>query len=72
MNIVEENREPVNERGIYITKEEDNNEVDNNEMKDNEDNNITNWTNDGISAAEENYLGKNILRSEERNQSDEN
>ena len=42
LNIVEENREPVNERGIYITKEEDNNEVDNNDMKDNEDNNRMN------------------------------
>ena len=42
LNIVEENREPVNERGIYITKEEDNNEVDNNYMKDNEDNNRMN------------------------------
>ena len=42
LNIVEENREPVNERGVYITKEEDNNEVDNNDMKDNEDNNRMN------------------------------
>ena len=28
-NIIEENQEPVNEEGVYIMEEEDNNEVDN-------------------------------------------
>ena len=33
LSIIEENQEPVNEEGIYITKEEENNEFDNNDIK---------------------------------------
>ena len=33
LNIIEENQGPVNKEGIYITEEEDNNEVGNNNIK---------------------------------------
>ena len=33
LNIIEENQGPVNKEGIYITEEEDNNEVGNKNIK---------------------------------------
>ena len=52
LNITEKNQEPVNEELIFITGEEDNNEVDNTDIENNEDENVMNEINDGISAAE--------------------
>ena len=52
LNIIEENQDTVNEEGIYITEEEDNNEVDNTDTKNNEDDNVNTETNSVIRAAE--------------------
>ena len=57
LNIIEENQEPVNEEGIYITEVEYNNEVYNTNIENNEDDNVTNETNYVIVAAEEHDLG---------------
>ena len=66
LNIIKEKQEPVNGKVIYITKEEDNNEVDN------EDDNLTNVKHDGIRAAEENHLGKDAIKNDYCEQSAEN
>ena len=58
LNIIEENQYPLNEEGIYITEEEDNNEFDNTNKENNEYNNVIIETNYGISAAEENDSGE--------------
>ena len=71
LNIIEENQYPVNEEGISITKEEDNNEVENTDIENNKDGNLVNEKNDVISAAEENDLGKDAIQSEDREQSEE-
>ena len=42
LNIIEENKDPVNEEGIYIMEEEKNNKVDNTNIKNNEDDNVMN------------------------------
>ena len=71
LNIIEENQEPLNKEGIYITEEEDNNEVDNTDIENNEDKNEMNETNDEIFAEEENYLGEDTMQRKEHNQSEE-
>ena len=70
MNTIEENQEPVNEESIYITEEEENNEVYNTDIENNEDYNVMNEKY-GISAAEENNLGKDAMESEENDQYEE-
>ena len=52
MKITEENHDILNEEGIYIAEEEDNNEVYNTDIENNEDANVMNKTNDGIRKAE--------------------
>ena len=37
LNIIEETQEPVSEEGVYITEEEDNNEVENTDKENNEE-----------------------------------
>ena len=66
LNIIEESQDQVYGEVIYITEEEENNEVDYTYIENNDDNNVMNETNDGISAAEENDLGEDTMQSEER------
>ena len=60
-----ENQYPVKEEGVYIPKKENNDKVETTNIENNENENVTNDTNYGFSAAEENDLGKDAMQSEE-------